>query len=488
VSIGGTSAAAPLWAAAAALIDSSPFCADYSSGDAGARPEVLYDAASWGTFYYGLAFHDITTGNNDYTPSGYSGGLYPATVGYSMAGGLGSPILARSGNFYPGLAAQLCWAYRTKLVTVSITGVSPQHGPSTSSTSVTVTGSGFLPIAGADALKVGATWVTASCATTTSCTATLPPTKPGTDNLLMLVEDMTFSPLAATDQFTFLGPDPTATISSPANGQFYAVGQTVGTTFSCSAGTAGPSLSSCLDSNFLASPGLLDTSSKGTFTYSVTATSQDGQTGTESITYTVGASKTSLKLSAIELTYGGEQSEHLSVTVSPKHPGSKPTGRVTIGEAGTSLCVITLSSGKGSCKLSAKRFNTGIYHLAPNYNGKADFDGSVSVKKTLIVLKATTRATLQLSMARVTYGHEQAERLSVSVSPEFAGTLPAGTVTVRMSTTTICEITLSSGKGSCRLSPKELNAGTGQLVATYSGSFNFKRSTSATETLTVAKG
>jgi len=151
--VGGTSAAAPLWAAAAALIDSSPFCADYGSGDAGVLPRGLYITASSGSPYYGLAFNDITTGNNDYTPSGYSGGLYPATVGYDMASGLGSPILAHADNFHPGLAAQMCSEYGTKLDTTKITGVKPNEGPSNGSTSVTITGSGFLPIAGADELR-----------------------------------------------------------------------------------------------------------------------------------------------------------------------------------------------------------------------------------------------------------------------------------------------------------------------------------------------
>ncbi|MGH9304257.1 MAG: S53 family peptidase, partial [Acidimicrobiales bacterium] len=174
VTVGGTSAAAPLWAGAAALIDSSPFCADYGSGDPGVLPEGLYGvAATEAAYIYGHgrheALYDVTKGNNDYTPSGYAGGLYPATAGYDMASGLGSPLLGgltalgASSNFYPGLAALMCSYYATRLTSSAITSVSPDIGATTSPTSVTITGTGFLAIQGADELEVGSRQVTASC-------------------------------------------------------------------------------------------------------------------------------------------------------------------------------------------------------------------------------------------------------------------------------------------------------------------------------------
>jgi alpha-tubulin suppressor-like RCC1 family protein len=80
---------------------------------------------------------------------------------------------------------------------------------------------------------------------------------------------------------------PTASIASPVSGGTYALGQLVSTSFTCSEGSGGPGISSCADSNGSTSPGVLSTSTLGTFTYTVTATSSDGGTGTASITYTV---------------------------------------------------------------------------------------------------------------------------------------------------------------------------------------------------------
>jgi subtilase family serine protease len=238
---GGTSAAAPLWAAVAALIDASPFCADYGSGAAGAQPEGLYVAANaLHSYIYQQTegvpevLSDVTGGENDYTPSGYTGGLYPATVGYDQANGLGTPLVTGYDNigdastFYPGLAALMCFAYGTKGTTTTITGLSPATGSAGNSHQVTVSGTGFLPIAGADEAAVTTTGGTliviipANCPSSTRCTVDLPPLSAGKVDIEISAEDLTLSKVTSASQFTYgaaKAKAPTVSSLSPDKGK-----------------------------------------------------------------------------------------------------------------------------------------------------------------------------------------------------------------------------------------------------------------------------
>jgi hypothetical protein len=97
-----------------------------------------------------------------------------------------------------------------------------------------------------------------------------------------------------------------------------------------------------------------------------------------------------------------------------------------------------------------------------------------------------TSTALALSAATIRAGHEQAEKLTVTVSPRADGT-PTGTVTVKAGSTTLCTITLAGAKGACTLRASQLKAGQYQLFAAYGGSDTYDRSASATHSLTVAK-
>ena len=118
--VGGTSAAAPLWAAVTGLLD-------VQQGQLhrlGFLNPALYKLAA----EHKPIVNDIRVGNDDYTTTG--GGLYPATVGYDMASGLGSPI---------GIGLS---RYLGAEPVPTITSLSPKKG--TRGTKVVIKGTGLL--------------------------------------------------------------------------------------------------------------------------------------------------------------------------------------------------------------------------------------------------------------------------------------------------------------------------------------------------------
>jgi hypothetical protein len=175
--IGGTSSAAPIWAAMLAVINASATCQANSATASGVGfvSPLLYAVAS-NPAAYKASFNDITQGNNDIY--GFDNGLvFPATTGYDMASGLGSPRLTDPGGT-AGLAAYLC-SYASSVSRPSVIDLSPAE-LSTAGGTVTLLGWGFESGGKPDVagIQVGTWQISSGKFTVTSpnsITATFPP-------------------------------------------------------------------------------------------------------------------------------------------------------------------------------------------------------------------------------------------------------------------------------------------------------------------------
>ncbi len=160
VTIGGTSSAAPIWAAMLTEVNGSPTCAGQPATEHGvgfAAP-LLYGVAS-SPAQYAASFNDVTEGENDiYNLDG--GLLYPATPGYDLATGLGSPRLTDADGT-AGLAFYLC-GLAAGAQRPAVSSLSPSSGSTAGGESVTIAGSGFAGGGGVAGVQVGSAHLGAS--------------------------------------------------------------------------------------------------------------------------------------------------------------------------------------------------------------------------------------------------------------------------------------------------------------------------------------
>ena len=148
------------------------------------------------------------------------------------------------------------------------------------------------------------------------------------------------------------GP-PTANVTSPATGNTYLVGQSVPTSFTC-ADPTGPGIATCADSVGSVAQGVLNTAAIGTYVYTVTATSSDGQTATASISYTVVLPDTlvfvSPPTSVVTTT---------AIDIALAHGPSGDRGAIAYASTTPAVCSVNSSSGAlsylavGTCTIEA---------------------------------------------------------------------------------------------------------------------------------------
>jgi subtilase family serine protease len=178
--VGGTSLAAPLWAAVAALADSGLACA--ANGNAGFLNPALYADTSG-------SLHDITTGSNFLPDSGNTSDLYQAGPGYDLATGLGTPNAAKvveavcgakgaaPGSDYVPVQPHRILDTRSRVGVPTTTPI-----PANTAVKLRITGANGVPATGVTAVVLNVTAVTPS---TSSFLTVFPDgtARPGSSNL-----------------------------------------------------------------------------------------------------------------------------------------------------------------------------------------------------------------------------------------------------------------------------------------------------------------
>jgi hypothetical protein len=274
----------------------------------------------------------------------------------------------------------------------------------------------------------------------------------------------------------------TATVASPAGGTpAGTVTVTDGTTPVCTITLANGTGSCPLTAKELPAG-----AEKLTATYSGDATYVPATT-TASVTVARAATVTRLAATPRAITFTGKATT-LAVTGSVASTAGTPNGWVTVRVDGKAAagCTNVPFTGKVSCKGTTATLAGGKHLVALAYSGRGDFAASTSVALPLTVSKATTSTRLTLAKTTITYGHENAGRLTVSVSRD-GSVYPTGKITIKAGRTTLCTITLSKGTGSCTLSSRKLSPGTYHLTAAYPGNSNYLPSNTPAKTLKVAR-
>jgi subtilase family serine protease len=409
ISVGGTSAAAPLWAGFIALAN--------QQGAASAKPRLgflnptIYSLGNSGNF--GSDLHDITVGSN---------GAFKALAGYDLATGWGSP--AGQHLIYDMTGTSATGSFTLTPASTALTIVRP--GSAATSVAVTQTGNfkgtvamavSGLPAgvtANVAAMTSGGSSLTFTVAAT-AATGVYPLTVTGTSGSLTATTAITLTVVAPT--LTLTTPTPTLTIARPGTATAaILVSETNGLTGAASLVLSG------VPAGVTASLSTSSTASSSVLTLTVSSTAAAG-TSTITITGTNGTLKATTTVTltvAVPTLTLAAQTPTLTVT----RPGTATSTIVvsqTNGLTGTTaLAVSGLPTGVTASLSPASTATNSLLSLTASSAAVAG-TSTITITGTNGTLKATTTVSLTVTVPSFTLGFTPAA-LSVPRGSSVSGT------------------------------------------------------------------
>ena len=222
--------------------------------------------------------------------------------------------------------------------------------------------------------------------------------------------------------------------------------------------------------------------------------------------FSVGSVNTTigLGLSSVSVAYGSETSEIFTVTVTGLSGEGYPEGTVAVYNSSTELCSAVLYTNGSygavaTCSLTAYELAAGAYSdvfatyipgIPSSSNSSYTYGTSSSspVQAFSVGSVSTTDTTVSESPTKVTYGHESASVISVTVTTHDGGAAPNGEKVIVHVGAITCTAALKGGKGACRVAKTALPVGSYPVSAAYGGDANLRGSSgSSVSRLTVSK-
>ncbi|MBV9125459.1 MAG: Ig-like domain repeat protein [Planctomycetes bacterium] len=301
---------------------------------------------------------------------------------------------------------------------LTITGLSPNFGPTAGGTSVLINGTGLDSVTGVSFGGTPATSFTYNTSTA-NLTAVAPAEPSGQVDVVLNASGQGTSPTSAADLFTFTGSSTSSSSSS------FSGGSSGSSSSTYSAGSSGSSSSSSGSSPAATAAYSSSSSSGGS-----SSSSGSGGSGGSGSGYTYATTSTSLT-SSLNPALMGQQ---VTLTATVTSGGGNPTGPVNFYNGNNLLGTSGLdgATGNDQATLTLSNLPLGTDGLTAQYGGLSSmspsvpsFAGSTSDTLEQVVLALPTSTSLTSSLNPSTYG--QAVTFTATVASSY-GT-PVGTLT-----------------------------------------------------------